>query len=253
MTANKRFLAALLFVASLLIGLSGTQPAEAKLQMEQQYATKVLSLMEGDWYDAAGNRVLQFHDGYINGCQVLAAYDFAGSSAFGAGCFRILESTGTRDLYLSWDIRRSEQSSLKLNDSQMLHRTSKPAFNESIAGIHLGMSSGEVTEALGAPTQAGINLQPYVNTYGWYYAPLRIAITFDANTVDRIILLKDSPASLQRSGLNCTNEPYEFAQAHQMKSVPKVDSNSGPYAIGGGEYLSFGSHMSHIMLSKYSN
>lgn len=57
-----------------------------------------------------------------------------------------------------------------------------PPFNESIAGIHLGMTLAEVTATLGAPTQAG-NLNCYVSTYGWYYAPLRIAVTFDADTV----------------------------------------------------------------------
>ncbi|BEU86623.1 hypothetical protein TAMA11512_00870 [Selenomonas sp. TAMA-11512] len=57
--------------------------------------TKVLNLMEGDWYDTNGNRVLQIAGGYINGCRVLAAYDFAGASANGVGCFDILESTGS--------------------------------------------------------------------------------------------------------------------------------------------------------------
>lgn len=42
-----------------------------------------------------------------------------------------------------------------------------------------------------------------------------------------------------------------------MKRVPKVDfvdknTFDGCHAIGNGEYLSFGNHMSHIMLSIYS-
>ena len=254
MTASNHFLASLIFVASLFTTLSGTQPAEA-LQMEQKYVSKVLNLMDGDWYDAAGNRVLQIHDGYINGCQVLAAYDFAGGSSNGAGRFDILESTGSRILYLTWDIHHSDKDSIKLNDSQMLHRTARLSFNESIAGIHLGMTSDEVTTTLGAPTQMR-NLTPYVNTYGWYYEPLRIAVTFDADTVDRIILMKGSPVTLQRSWLNCTNDPYEFAQAYQMKRVPKINyddrySGSGCYAIGDEEYLSFGNRMDYIMLTKY--
>ncbi|ANR70202.1 hypothetical protein AXF19_03830 [Selenomonas sp. oral taxon 126] len=254
MTTAKCFLAAFLFAVSLVIG--AVQPAEAA-QMEQQYVTKTLNLMEGDWYDADGNCILQIHDGYINGCPVLAAYDFAGGTSHGAGRFEILESTGTRNLYLTWDIRRSDKDAIKLNDAQMLHRTAKPAFNESIAGIHLGMTSAEVTKTIGAPTQQG-NLNPYVNTYGWYYAPLRVAVTFDADTVDRIILMRGSPASLDRSGLNCTNEPYEFAEAYHMKSVPRVHyddtySFSGCYAIGGEEYLVFGNYMDHIMLTKYWN
>ena len=246
----------MILIISLLVGLSVSQPAHAA-QMEQQYVTKVLNLMEGDWYDADGNRVLEIGGDYINGCRVLAAYDFAGASSHGAGRFDILESTGSRSLYLTWDIRHADTDSIKLNDHQMLHRTAKQPFNESIAGIHLGMTSAEVTAVLGAPPQTG-DLRPYVGTYGWYYPDLRIAVTFDADTVDRILLLKGSRAVLEHSGLNCENAPYEFAQAYQMKRVPKINyddrySGSGCYGIGGEEYLSFGNRMEYVMLSKYWN
>ena len=254
--AYQRLLGTMILIISLLVGLSVPQPAHAA-QMEQQYVTKVLNLMEGDWYDADGNRVLEIGGGYINGCRVLAAYDFAGASSHGAGRFDILESTGSRSLYLTWDIRHANTDSIKLNDHQMLHRTAKPPFNESIAGIHLGMTAAEVTATLGPPPQA-LNLSPYVNTYGWYYPDLRIAVTFDADTVDRILLLQGSRAVLKRSGLNCGNTPYEFAQAYQMKHVPQVrydDSNvfTGCHAIGREEYLSFGNRMEYVMLSKYWN
>ncbi|WP_232294843.1 hypothetical protein [Selenomonas sp. oral taxon 136] len=166
MSVYRKFFGTMLLIAVLLVGLFAPQPAHA-VRMEQQYVTKALNLMEGDWYDADGNRVLQIGGGYINGCRVLAAYDFAGGSSHGAGRFDILESTGSRGLYLTWDIRHSDTDSIKLNDHQMLHRTAKSPFNESIAGIHLGMISAEVTAVLGAPPQTG-NLRPYVNTYGWY-------------------------------------------------------------------------------------
>ena len=256
MTVYRNFFGTMLLVAVLLVGLSVLQPAHAA-RMEQQYVTKVLNLMEGDWYDVDGNRVLQIGGGYINGCRVLAAYDFAGGSSHGAGRFDILESTGSRSLYLTWDIRHADTDSIKLNDHQMLHRTAKPPFNESIAGIHLGMTSAEVTAVLGAPPQTG-DLSPYVGTYGWYYPDLRIAVTFDADTVDRILLLRGSRAVLEHSRLNCENAPYEFAQAYQMKRVPKINyddrySGSGCYGIGGEEYLSFGNRMEYVMLSKYWN
>ena len=256
MTVYRKFWGTMLLAAFLLVGLFAPQPAHAA-RMEQQYVTKVLNLMEGDWYDADGNRVLEIGGGYINGCRVLAAYDFAGGSSHGAGRFDILESTGSRSLYLTWDIRHSDTDNIKLNDHQMLHCTAKPPFNESIAGIHLGMTSAEVTAVLGAPPQTG-DLRPYVGTYGWYYPDLRIAITFDADTVDRILLLRGSRAVLEHSGLNCENAPYEFAQAYQMKRVPKINyddrySGSGCYDIGGEEYLSFGNRMEYVMLSKYWN
>ena len=119
------------------------------------------------------------------------------------------------------------------------------------------MTAAEVTATLGTPPQV-LNLSPYVNTHGWYYPDLRIAVTFDADTVDRILLLKGSRVVLERSGLNCGNTPYEFAQAYQMKHVPQVrydDSNvfTGCHAIGDDEYLSFGNRMEYIELSKYWN
>lgn len=110
MTTNKMRYCAAAFVISLLMGLPHTVQA---MQMEQRYVVKVLDIMEGDWFDVSGNRVLQIHDGFINGCQVLAGYDFAGSSSFGAGRFDILESTGRRKLYLEWDIRHSDKDSIK--------------------------------------------------------------------------------------------------------------------------------------------
>lgn len=57
---------------------------------------------------ADGSRVLQMGGGYINGCRVLVAYDFAGVGSNGAGRFDILESTGSRSLYLTWDIRHAD-------------------------------------------------------------------------------------------------------------------------------------------------
>ena len=190
MTAYRKFFDTMLLAAVLLVGLSALQPAHAA-RMEQQSVKKVLNLMEGDWYDTDGNRVLEIGGGYINGYHVLAAYDFAGGSSHGAGRFDIIESTGSRSLYLTRAIRHADTGSIKLNNHQMLHRTAKPPFNESIAGIHLGMTAAEVTAPLGNPPQA-LNLSPYVNTYGWYYPDWRIAITFDADTVDRILLLKGS-------------------------------------------------------------
>ena len=78
---------------------------------------------------ADGSRVLQMGVGYINECRVLVAYDFAGVGSNGAGRLDILESTGSRSLYLTWDIRHADTDSIKLNDHQMLHRTAPHSTN----------------------------------------------------------------------------------------------------------------------------
>jgi hypothetical protein len=231
----------------------------AMRQMSASSVSEALTLMEGNWYDHAGNLVLQIHDGYINGCQVLAGYDFAGGTSHAQGQFRILESTGTRTLFLAWDISPNapERDSIKLNDSLMLHRVAIVSYYESIAGVHLGMTPSEVQATLGRPTRTG-NLRPISHLPGWYYADQEMIITFDADSVDRILLLKGSTNTLATSGLNCDNSPAEFARAYHLGRVPIVDypndySTGGIYSIGHGENLSFGNHMSYVMLTKYSN
>ena len=244
---------------SLLFGASAVTPAQAAHQMEAQYVTKVLQLMEGNWYDRAGNLILSIHNGYINNCQVLAGYDFAGGTSHGQGQFRILESTGDRNLMLAWDINRRDMTkgSIKLNDSEVLHRSANVSYYESIAGVHLGMTPSEVQATLGQPTRTG-DLQPITHLPGWYYADQKMVITFDANSVDRILLYKGSSNTLAKSGLNCNNSPSEFASAYHMSRVPQVDysgkyTSGGIYSIGHGENLSFGNHMSYVMLTKYNN
>jgi hypothetical protein len=257
MHMNKRNFMIAAITVFLIMGMVVPNTVQAMREMESQYVTKALNIMDGDWYDHSGKLVLQIHDGCINGCKVLTGYDFAGGNSCANGQFRILESTGTRNLYLSWDIRHSGKDSIKLNDSQMLHRTARVSFNESIADIHLGMTSSEVKSVLGQPSQTG-DLKPYWGMAGWYYDGKQMVITFDADCVDRIVLLKNSKATLAKSGLNCSNTPYEFAQAYHMNRVPKVDYNEkytfdGCHSIGDDEYLSFGNHMDYIMLTNYSN
>lgn len=256
---HKRLMTGLL-LGTLFLGSSGMMEVQASYmrQVEPQYVTKIENALNGDWYDHDGNLVLQIHDGYINGCQILAVYDLAGATGHGDAQFRILESTGERMLQLSWWSRHTDRDSLKLNDSQMLHRVAKLSYHESVAGIHLGMDSAEVKSVLGEPSATG-DMKPYLGwtMYGWYYADQKLIVTFDADCVDRIILLKGSSQVLKTTGLNCSNTPAEFAAAYHMKRVPKVDfadeySDDGCHDIGNGEYLSFGNHMSHIMLTIYS-
>ena len=91
----------LLVVAMLMIVLNtiGIQSVSAVTnQMEWKYVQKALNYMQGNWYNDSGEKVITIHDKYINGCEVVSAFDFAGGSSFAVGVFRIQESTGVREL-----------------------------------------------------------------------------------------------------------------------------------------------------------
>lgn len=229
------------------------------LAYQQSYNSlmSVLNKMQGEWYDDSGNVVLRIYNGYINGCKVVAGYDFVGSGTLGSGKVSILESTGERGLYLEWGLRGNKDTDyINLNDTQLLHRTNKVSYYESIAGVYLGMTADKIKAKLGNPTYTG-DLNQYLgghwHLYGWYYEKQGILITFNAHSIDRIILLKNSKQTLFHSGLNCSNTAMEFAQTYNLNRIPEIDyADHISYNIGHGEYLSFGAHMDYIMLSNYS-
>lgn len=228
-------------------------------QMEWPYILKALQLMAGDWYDDSGIKVITVNDKYINSCEVLSAYDFAGSSSYGAGIFHIQERTGIREMRIEWHVNGSPADYITIDDAQMLHRT-LPYYHESIGGFHLGMSTGAVEAKFGPPTRILTQNKPMrigkdVYRTGWYYKDKGIIITFNSKSIDRITLLKQSRLHLSKSGLNCSNPPEAFAKAYAMTRTPPWPSSdfNGVYAIGHGEYIVFGKDMNNIMLTVYDN
>lgn len=228
-------------------------------KMDWIYVQKALSLMQGDWYDDSGVKVITINDKYINDCEVLSAYDFAGGSRFAVGVFRIQESTGVRDIRIEWNISRTSADHITINDNQTLHKT-QSYFYESIGGFHLGMSSAIAEERLGKPTRILTTNNPlkigsHVYPSGWYYQNKGLIITFNSKSIDRIILLKQSRLTFDKSGLNCSNTPEAFADAYSMSRIPPWPSAdfNGVYSIGHGEFISFGKNMDNIMLTVYNN
>ena len=101
----KKFIFSILCVLSLSAGfLFCTMPETYAMRMDDGSTYRELSKMDGDWYNGNGDLVLSIHDGYINSCQVLGGYDFAGGSSRAHGKFLIAESDGTRYLFLKWDL-----------------------------------------------------------------------------------------------------------------------------------------------------
>lgn len=81
----------------------------------------LLSRMQGDWYNNSNQLVLSIDDVYINACQVVNVYNMAGGSSNGVGTFRLVESSGSRDVRIEWHLNPQGASTLIFN-GQGLHR-----------------------------------------------------------------------------------------------------------------------------------
>ena len=100
----KVILAAILVSVTFIGGAFYTAPQVYASRMADQYTYKALNRMEGDWYNSNGTLVLSIHDGYINNCQVLGGYDFAGGASCAKGDFLIAEADGNRYLTIEWNL-----------------------------------------------------------------------------------------------------------------------------------------------------
>lgn len=98
----------IVFALCSLVGASFyTAPQVYASRMTDSITYDALNRMEGDWYNSNGELVLSIHDGYINSCQVLGGYDFAGGTSHARGNFLIAEADGNRYLAIRWSLPQS--------------------------------------------------------------------------------------------------------------------------------------------------
>lgn len=218
-------------------------------------------IIQGDWYDEYGNKLVTVQDNNINGCEIVSVYDIVGGGGLAHGTFRLRENEQEWDVKLSWNIRKSSGDSLSINGNLMLHKA-KDYYYESIDGIHLGMSPEAVKQKLGEPTQIldkdnPVQIGDGKYYSGWCYKDKGLIISFTNGGADRITLPNGSKLRFDKSGLNCSNSPEEFAKAYSMHSVPQWqqpdDFYTSPCGIGNGEYLYFGKNMRNVTLTVYFN
>ncbi len=216
----------------------------ANREMKWEYVLRRLQAMQGDWYDESGMMVLSINDTYINGCEIIAGYDFVGGNP-GAGVFRIREGAGTRDLRIGWNTKNSPADYITLNSDQMLHKT-QAYYYESVAGIHLGMPAVAVRQVLGEPTSS--------SERGWEYKDRGVSVSFDSGGVVGIRVYRTSGLRLDRSGLDCSASMEDFARAYSMERVPSWPSEdyNRIYPIGYGEFIYFGKNMEYIALTLFN-
>ena len=101
----------------------------------------------------------------------------------------------------------------------------------------------------GQPDKSG-HLLPVYPQDGWYYAPQKLVVQFQGDTVSQIVLLPGSPVKLQQSGLGSGDSPQALAQFYHWDKVPQVDwAFNGCLSIGQGEYLSLGKNVGQVTLT----
>lgn len=231
-----------IFSAICLFSAFTVEAAQTSLDTAIRFSKKIAS----DWYDASGNKVLSISNGYINGCQIVDGTDFAGGDP-GVGVFIIQEAEGRKAIHLDW-FGSGEHKTLIMNKKDQLSSSRYREHYESINGVYLGMSRQQVIDLLGTPSSSEVRGRETLN-----YTNLGLKIGLDRNIVTGIMLVGKG-AHFDKSGLDIGSsmiDYYNFYQLNRMPSEFSKNTFQGPFSIGHGEYLFFGSK--GITLSIYNN
>lgn len=249
------FMAAVMFV-SLLVSSS--------IAMAYYDATpKILSKLQGAWYDADGNVVLNFDGDTVNGCKVVGAYHPAGGSSDFSCTLRIVEAGGYRDLHLDCEHLESDSyhAHVVLNFSYddpskgtFLLKTKEPRFYESVGGIGIDMLPSQVTFMYGAPDSIVPEKTANGCVFGekWMYRKLGLQVEMRFGRVAAIRIFKYGDRHFDRTGFNCANAPYEFQEMYKFYKCPTAGSE-GAFPVGHSEYMWFDDYPNSIVLNSYWN
>lgn len=218
---------------------------------------KILSKVQGTWYDLSGNAVLDFQADTVNGRKIVGAYSPAGGSSDFSCIIRIIENGEYRDLpiigenlgdgnYHSHIIFNGDNR----DDSKgvLLMRTTEVKFQETVGGIGIDMPAKEVLNRYGNPdsieSKGGVSV--------WKYHNLGLELSMRHQRVWIIKIYKSGNRHFDRTGFNCANAPYEFQTAYGFKHIPSAGT-FGAFEVGHGEYMWFDEYPNCIKLSTFWN
>lgn len=126
---------------------------------------KILSRLQGEWYDSAGNVVLNFAGDTVNGCKIVGAYNPAGGSSDFSCIIRIIENGEYRDLPIIAENLGPDNYHAHVilngdnrdgNKGTLLMRTTTAKYQETVGGIGIDMPEKEVLAKYGQPDVIGI-------------------------------------------------------------------------------------------------
>ncbi|MFV0637036.1 hypothetical protein [Mitsuokella sp.] len=234
----------------------------SSIAMASSYDTtaSILSKLQGQWYDAEGNVVLDFQGRTVNGCEIVGAYHPAGGNSDFSCIIRIVEADGYRDLPLICESLRKDSyhSHVILNkdnmdDSKgtMLMRMPQARYYESVGGIGLDMPAAEVVAKYGRPDKIQKS-KTWKTLDTWQYQKLGLELTMRHQRVFIIKMYRNGNRHFDRTGFNCANAPYEFQEAYGFRQAPKA-GQYGAYSVGHGEYMWFDDYPNSITLSMFWN
>ena len=215
-------------------------------QMPLDLVIRASQKVAGDWYDASGNKVLSISNGYINGCRIVDGADFVGGYP-GAGVFIIQEAQGRKAIHLEW-LGNGEHRTLIMNKKNQLTNHLQKEHYESARGVHLGMTRQQVIDLLGAPSSSDVRGRETLK-----YMDLGLSVGLDHNMVT-VITITGKGSHFDKSGLGTDAsmiDYYNFYQFNRMPSELSKNTFQGPFSIGHGEYIFFGSN--EVSLTVYSN
>ena len=228
-------------------------------------APKILSKLQGQWYDQEGNVVLDFQGNTVNGCAIVGVYRPAGGGTDFSCIIRIVEAERYRDMPVICESMypASYHAHIILNGDDydiskgtLLMRTTEPRYYESVGGIGLDMTEDAVRAKYGSPD----GMEQKRDSRGrlwkgftvWTYQKLGLELTKRQQRVREIRIYRSGDRHVDRTGFNCANLPYEFRSAYGFPIAPKPGQN-GAYGIGHGEYLWFNDYPNSITLCTYWN
>ena len=195
-----------------------------------------LKAREGKWYDHdTGKLILEIKDGKINGLPVLRG-EYAGGASASNGSANYLVNDNGKNVVLNLTIGMTGglHKCMAVNQEITLFSTPKPQYYESVNGVYLGMTEKALLKVWGKPTRK--------MNHRWYYKKQGVVVRFDSGAIDRIELLKESPLSFDKSGLNCSSldEEFEafygFSSSYNFWPYNNNDTDIRTY-IGQGEYM----------------
>lgn len=218
---------------------------------------KILSRLQGEWYDSAGNVVLNFAGDTVNGCKIVGAYNPAGGSSDFSCLIRIIENGEYRDLPIIAENLGPDNYHAHVilngdnrdeNKGTLLMRTITAQYQETVGGIGIDMPEKEVLAKYGQPDVIGIERGVPI----WKYQSLGLELSMRHQRVWIIKILRNGNRHFDRTGFNCANAPYEFQEAYSFNRVPAAGT-FGAFCVGHGEYMWFDNYPNSITLSTFWN
>lgn len=171
-------------------------------------------VIQGDWYNLQGERVLQVDKQSVNTCPIINIT----KTVWMVGHFEmtILEKDGERKLNIG---DRYIRNGCIYYQGMPLRKDNKARHFETVGGVGLMMSVKEVIDVLGVPdTVTGASYKGFT----WRYHEKGLKITFNpaaVSIVTAITLLKDSPLRFETSGLNCKSSLKDFSFKYGIGNI----------------------------------